>query len=423
VVRRGLKMRCELQEQVSISFDIPKLQPHLVCDERFCIDKGEEICMSSEFKEYLQSNFKVDQDFKKNFYNYQKNDLLWYLTKDLKIKNFLASSVGHRLRYKEHDKKACQFIDNVFDFYNTIFVRGNLLEDGKPFINSFNDEKRKNQAVVPYHQIWKEDNLWGENLKNSLYNYKIYFTNLCELARKRSVGEIYRLFDLANRYDENHIIGLTDFLALLYAMGHKNKKKPESISEFVSYYEFFREYIKNCKTMYRELAKKTSTFNSTNNGILDAYLHLISSEGIKKANDVWCTYYEAIKNLFGGTLYFEESTDSQFVDSLRSHLRRTPSSFSLPFSSLDSATYHAFKHKDICTVPAEELPVCSYVELTREVILNGNLSTSAPPRPDQFGKGRIYTFEKQLNIRGRSKIVRVFLLKGRDRNTFILSTF
>ncbi|MCE2982709.1 MAG: hypothetical protein LW832_03985, partial [Parachlamydia sp.] len=225
----------------------------------------------------------------------------------------------------------------MFDFYNTIFVRGNLLEDGKPFINSFNDEKRKNQAVVPYHQIWKEDNLWGENLKNSLYNYKIYFTNLCELARKRSVGEIYRLFDLANRYDENYNIGLSDFLALLYAMGHKNKKKPESISEFVSYYEFFKEDIKNCTMMYQELAEKTSKFNLTKNGILDAYLHLISSEGIKKANDVWRTYYEAIKNLFGGALYFEESTDSQFVDSLRSHLRRTPSPFSLPFSSLDSA--------------------------------------------------------------------------------------
>ncbi|MCE2982633.1 MAG: hypothetical protein LW832_03600, partial [Parachlamydia sp.] len=291
--------------------------------------------MSPEFKDYLKSSFKVEQYYKMN--DYQKNDLLWYSSKNAKMREFLSTNQGHRLRYKEHDKKACQFIENVFEFYNRVLARGTLLHNDKPFTSYFNDEKRKNQALIPYHQIWKEDNLWGENLKNNLYNYKIYFANLCELARKRSVGEIYRLFDIANKYDENHIIGLSDFLALLYAMGYKNKKKPESISEFVSYYEFFLEYIKNCTAMYRKLAYKTSTFNLTNNGILDAYLHLISSEGIKKANDVWRTYYEAIKNLFGGALYFEESTDSQFVDSLRSHLRRTPSPFSLPFSSLDSA--------------------------------------------------------------------------------------
>jgi hypothetical protein len=182
-------------------------------------------------------------------------------------------------------------------------------------------------------------------------------------------------------------------------------------------------YIEDCAKVYENLAKKTSAFNSSNNGLLDSYLFLISIEGIKKANDVWRTYYEAIKNLFGGALHFEESSDSEFVNSLRSHLRRTPSPFSIPFSSFHSATYHAFKHKDICTIPAEELPVCSYVEITRDVILNGTLSESSPPRPDQFGKGRIYTFEKQLEINGKNKIVRVFLLKGRDRNTFILSSF
>jgi hypothetical protein len=355
--------------------------------------------------------------------DYQKNDLLWYLSKDPNVKDFLAGNKGHRLRYIEHDKKACQFIDKVFEFYNTVHFRRSLLQKDQPFINSFIDEKRKNQALIPYQQLWNEDNLWGENLKNSLRNYKKNFESLCELARKRSVGEIYRLYDISSKYLEKQSINLSDFLALLYAMGHKNKEKPQSISEFVSYYEFFSEYIIDCTRVYKNLAKKTSSINSVNSGLLDSYLFLISNEGIKKANDVWRTYYEAIKNLFGGTLHFEESSDSEFVNSLRSHLRRTPSPFSIPFSSFHSATYHAFKHKDICTIPAEELPVCSYVEITRDVILNGTLSERSPPRPDQFGKGRIYTFEKQLEINGKNKIVRVFLLKGRDRNTFILSSF
>ncbi|MCE2984103.1 MAG: hypothetical protein LW832_11135 [Parachlamydia sp.] len=216
---------------------------------------------------------------------------------------------------------------------------------------------------------------------------------------------------------------MSDFLALLYALGHKNKRRPESISEFVSYYEFFKKYFDDCANLCKCLAEKNSLFNSRNNGLLDCYLHIISSEGIKKVNDVWCTYPEAIKNLFGGSLYFEEANDDKFVKSLRNHLGPTPSPFSIPFSSPHSAIYHSFKHKDICTVPAGELPVCAYVELGREVILNGALSESAPPRPDQFGKGRIYTFEKQHDLDGENKIVRVFLLKGRDKSTVILSIF
>jgi len=86
------KMRCELQEQIAISFDIPNLQPHAVCDQKFCVDKGEEICMSSEFKDYLQSNFKVEEYFVKNLQSYQKNDLLWYLSKDLETRKFLSTS-------------------------------------------------------------------------------------------------------------------------------------------------------------------------------------------------------------------------------------------------------------------------------------------------------------------------------------------
>ncbi len=91
-------MSCELQEQIAISFDIPKLQPHSVCDQKFCIDKGEEICMSPEFKDYLQSSFKVEQCFKMN--DYQKNDLLWYSSKNAKMREFLSTNKGHRLRYK-----------------------------------------------------------------------------------------------------------------------------------------------------------------------------------------------------------------------------------------------------------------------------------------------------------------------------------
>jgi hypothetical protein len=59
----------------------------------------------------------------------------------------------------------------------------------------------------------------GESLKNSLRNYKDYFSGLCESARKRSPGEIYRLYDISIKYDENYNTRLSDFLALLYAMG------------------------------------------------------------------------------------------------------------------------------------------------------------------------------------------------------------
>lgn len=413
-------MTCQLEEKIEISFDISSPQPHTKCDQKYCIDKGGEICISKEFKEYLEKNFKIDKFLQKP--ELEKNDLQWLLDNDRNIRKVFTSSDGYRLRFKEHDKIACDFINRLFQYYQKP-VTGKFMYDGKPFIDSFNNQpKHQELASYLYYQLWENNILWGETFDGkTIKTHENHFLYLSENARKNSASEIYRLHDLANKYDNNYQLKLTDFLALLYALkyGNSQRQKPESISEFVSYFEFYKQLSDDYRKIHVELAKKDSLSNALKRGILDNFVYLVSDEGIAKANEVWDLYYETAKNLFGEEITFDPSlTDEEFVKALRCHLQCTPSPFPIRFSSLHSAAYHAFKHKDLCNVPAEELPVCSYLETIREIVLNG---TALPARPDQFGKGRLFTFEKKLEIEGRMKNVTVFLLKGDQRNTFILS--
>lgn len=409
-----------LEEKIEISFDITHTNSHIKCDKKYCVNKGGEICISEEFKEYLKKNYKVNAYLKIS--EFQKNDLEWLLDNNIRIREFFTAPKGYRLRFKEHDKNGCDFIYKVFQFHQKPVCQ-QLMYNGKAFINSFgNFPKYQDLAVNLYQQLWEKDILWGSSLKHKVYNYERYFVHLCEETRKRSVSNIYRLFDLSNKYRGNYNLELSDFLALLYTFGHgdRSKQEPGSIAEFVSYFEFFKKFSDDYLKLHVEIAKKESNFNSNNRAILDNYAFLASEEGLKKANEVWDLYYENAKNIFGEGINFDPSiNDEEFIRSLRSHLACTPSPFPINFSSLHSATYHAYKHKDIYKVSARELPVCAYLEVIRDVILNGSLQ---PPRPDQFGNGRVFTFEKKLHMEDKNN-VRVYLLKGHQRSTFILSCF
>lgn len=413
-------MPSQLEERIELSFDISFEKTHSICDQKYCVNKGGEICISEEFKEYLKKNYKIDQFLEKS--ERQKNDLEWLLDKDQNIRKIFTSSDGYRLRFKEHDSLACGYFNELFLFYQKPASK-RLMNNGRSLIDSFADNSKYQNLLLNLHnQLWEDNVLWGLTLKNKLYKYEGYFLSLCENTRKESVSDIYRLYDIFNKKNENQAVKLPDFFSLLFSLGHGNKfeQRPESISEFVSHYEFFKQFSSDCQKIYESIARNESVNNYRNRALLDSYVFLASEEGFKKAKDVWSLYYETAKNLFGTGINFDPSiSDEEFVRSLKSHLACTPSPFPINFSSIHSAAYHAFKHKNICKFPAENLSVCSYLEVIREVVLTGS---ALVPRPDQFGKGRIFTFEKKLQVDDKNH-VRVYLLKGHQKNTFILSCF
>lgn len=444
-------MPTQLKEKIKISLDVNFSQSHTKCVPRYCVSKGGEICISEEFKEYLKKNNKIDENLLNRFERYksgkkseidqfliqylsnkidenqkisaefQKNDLQWLIESDRNIKKIFKSSEAYRLRFKEHDIHASNFFEKIFQYYQKP-ICGEFLYDGKPFIRSFFDnQKYRELASNLYRQLWEKDILWTPNLKDNVRNYERYFSYLCENTRKESSSDIYRLFDISNKYTDNYKIELPNFLSLLYSLGHGDarRKKPETISEFISYFEFFSHFVIDCQLIYDKLAKKEGSFNCNNRAILDNFVFLASEEGLKKANEVWDLYYENAKQLFGTGIDFDEHiTDENFVKSLKSHLNCTHSPFPINFSSLDSAVYHAYKHNDLCQVPSKEFPVGSYLELIKLVILNGS---ELPSRPDQFGKGRLFTFKKEVEIKGETTNVAVYILKGIHKSTFILS--
>lgn len=414
-------MPCQLQEKIEISVDIPSSQPHTACDQKYCVNKEGEICISNEFKEYLKQNYKIDQLLKRS--EFKQNDLQWLLDKDPKIRKIFTSSDGYRLRFKENDRAGCDFIDKIFQFHRKPFTR-QLMYDSKPLASFFNNNKiYQDLASTLYEQLWENDVLWGSSFQREIDIYNKYFSNLCDNARKMSVGDIYRLYDLSNKYDNNYHVRLPHFLALLYSLGYgdKNKREPESISDFVSHFEFFHQFSEDCEKMYELIAKKENSDNYRKRAILDNYVFLASNEGLKKAKEVWNLYYDNAQKLFGEGINFDESiSDEEFLRSLKSHLACTSSPFPINFSALHSAAYHAFKHKDLCTISAEKHPICSYLEVIRDVVLNGS---ALPPRPDQFGKGKIFTFTHKCEIKDEKMNVKVYILKGQKRNTFILSCY
>ncbi|MCE5317511.1 MAG: hypothetical protein LLG04_09170 [Parachlamydia sp.] len=371
---------------------------HTNCVLETCVSLGGDICITKELCEYLKTQQRVQEKYPFLIGDDWNN----LVNNNPKARSFLSSSRAYRLRFKTHAKEGIKFVDKMLRGYQEAFAAKGIM------------------------------NLWGSPLE--IVNMAGRFQLLCAKAQYESTGAIYRLYDLCEgKMVEATPFSITKLLCILFAMGQGKSSpvKVEFIAQFVSGYQFFLAFCNSKKQYFRDLIEKKTRKDDVSIEAAEATeKYLMSQEGYDEAIKLWMEYMQAYKSAFGSiTASIKAVSDLEFVQKLRALLPRTPirpggnNKFPINFYSDMEAIYHAFKHEDVTQsfhslkqmTPNESM--FNYLEVIRYVIQAGNLVTSIP---DQFVKGRNYTFELKtpsgLNVR-------VFIRRFDGHNTYTLSCF
>ena len=414
-------MRSENEANVmTFSVKAHSVPPHTQCLSSYCLKNNGIICLTEEYQNYLKNSYKVIKELIKEgtipkglqLINYRSD---WdYVFDSRKNQAILSKSGCQRLRYIEHSQIGKNYIEKIFTLWKDETTTFPITWEGFKGINSY---------------------------------YNTYKT-LVRQAELQSEGEIYRLFDLCGTRNseiflnpENKLkIFDEDFLATFFAL----RKGANSISQFAAFFEFFRKFHDDYKDSIAG-DKKAKNANSIR--------FLATNEGFQTVDQLWNKYFEAAAKLFNPHFYIKAQNDQEFVDRVRNQLRQGSSHLNFDsqellmqkqsektspypqFNNQDLGTYHTFKHKDLLPNHSTNSPlsnVSNYLLLIKDIILTGNLSADSPPRPDQFGSGRIYTFEKIISTRtvkpdnpliyiDKKQYVKVVIKKTDDSNTITLT--
>lgn len=374
-------------DNILLTIDVlaPNRCVHNKCIKTNCLQNQGEICLTDEYKRYLENQYKIKKE-----YSLQGND--WDYALNPRYQDFLALTNVHRMRYKKHQELGERFISQLFYQWSSFC------------------EKR-----LPD---------WNISLDN-VHSYKFHYNMLSQNAHASSLGEIYRLYDLyagadPKKFSPSNI----DFLALIFAMGigeNLGPPKPKTLSQFVANFEFFKQFGKDCLDAFKKDRSKGDPKLLTD-------LYLGTTGAFKKARELWLSFSKAADKLFSSSHYDHSTEDASYVQSLKSHLAGNQTYFPYNFSCKEETVYHPFKHKDIIgSIPdsinsTEHFLMVGYIKIIREVILNGTLSADTPPRPDQFGEGRIFTFEKECSDMKMGRKKYKVLLKRTDQQNTVLLT-